>query len=81
METAIEVFDSRVQLMPGALETLRALRERGAKLVIFSQSPRRLVEGMLDRLGWLRRWTRFCCRRDRFSKRGRKGLCRDCAGV
>ena len=51
METAIEVFDSRVQLMPGALETLRALRERGAKLVIFSQSPRRLVEGMLDRLG------------------------------
>ena len=54
METATEIFDSRVQLMPGALETLHVLRGRGAKLVIFSQSPRRLVEGMLDRLGLAR---------------------------
>lgn len=40
--------------MPGALETLHVLRGRGTKLVIFSQSPRRLVEGMLDRLGLAR---------------------------
>ena len=30
METATEIFDSRVQLMPGALETLHVLRGRGA---------------------------------------------------
>ncbi len=50
-ETAVEIFDSRVELMPHALAMLASLRGRGAKLVIFSQSPRRLVEGMMERLG------------------------------
>ena len=54
METATEIFDSRVQLMPGALETLHVLRGRGAKVVNSSQTSRRLVEGMLDRLGLAR---------------------------
>lgn len=51
LDVASSIFETRTTLMPQALETLRALRKEGATLVIFSQSPRRLVGGMLQKLG------------------------------
>ncbi|MBQ6000978.1 MAG: HAD family phosphatase [Clostridia bacterium] len=51
LDVASSIFETRTTLMPQALETLYALRKEGATLVIFSQSPRRLVGGMLQKLG------------------------------
>ena len=51
LDVASSIFETRTTLMPQALETLYALRNEGATLVLFSQSPRRLVGGMLQKLG------------------------------
>ena len=51
LDVASSIFETRTTLMPQALETLYGLRKEGATLVIFSQSPRRLVGGMLQKLG------------------------------
>ncbi|HIU71804.1 MAG TPA: HAD family phosphatase [Candidatus Galloscillospira excrementipullorum] len=60
METATEIFDSRVQLMPGALETLHVLRGRGAKLVIFPSLPAGWWRACWTGWGWIGRWTPCC---------------------
>ncbi|NLT58028.1 MAG: HAD family hydrolase [Clostridiales bacterium] len=56
LETAAELYAREAELMPDALQTLDALRRQGAKLALFSQSPRPLVEEVLTENGL---WRRF----------------------
>jgi len=55
---AVSVFKAEAQPLPGALECLDRLRAGGAKLVLFTLSPRPLVELLLVQLGLAKRFDR-----------------------
>ncbi|MPM69736.1 Phosphorylated carbohydrates phosphatase [bioreactor metagenome] len=48
---AVSVFKAEARTLPGALDCLDRLREGGAKLVLFTLSPRPLVDMLLGELG------------------------------
>lgn len=55
---AVSVFKQEAKPLPGALECLDRLRAGGAKLVLFTLSPRPLVEMLLEQLGLSQRLDR-----------------------
>ena len=51
VETAQQLYAAEAFPIPGALDVLARLKARGARLVLFSQSPRTLVEDVLPGMG------------------------------
>lgn len=51
LEVAKELYGREARPVDGAVNTLQRLKARGARLVLFSQSPRPLVDEILPRMG------------------------------
>lgn len=81
LEIATVLYREEAKCMPHACEALSALRAQGASVVLFSQSPRSLVERTLEREGLLPLLDRLFLSGETALRKGQPGAIAEVAGL